>query len=51
MAIFGCMCVCSLGGYHDIVHLRMSSIWHKMHNDELPSKLQFDDEKNTIVQP
>jgi hypothetical protein len=47
------ICVYSLGGCHDATHLRMSSIWHKMHNDELPNKLQFklDNEQNTIIQP
>jgi hypothetical protein len=34
---------------HDATHARMSPIWHKMHNDELPNKL--DDEQNTIVRP
>jgi deoxycytidylate deaminase len=39
----------SPSGCHDATHLRMSSIWHKMHNDELPNKLH--DEQNAIVQP
>jgi hypothetical protein len=38
---------------HDASHLWMSFIWHKMHNDELPNKLQFkfDDEQNILVRP
>ena len=43
--------MCSPSSCHDATHVKMSPIWHKMHNDELPNKLQFklDDEQNTIV--
>lgn len=42
----------SLGDCHDAIHLRMSFIWQKMQNDELPNKFQFelDDKHKTIIQ-
>ena len=33
------VCVCSPGGTHDARHLRMSSIWQRIQNDELPNKI------------
>jgi hypothetical protein len=43
----------SPGGTHDARHLRMSFIWQKMQDDELPNKLHFQlaDKQKTIVHP
>ena len=35
------VCVRAPGGCHDSTHLRMSLLWEKMKNDELPSKNKF----------
>jgi hypothetical protein len=33
------VCVRSFGSCHNATHFKMSSIWHKMQNDELLNKL------------